>query len=266
MDPVSQQTPVATEPEQAAEKKPAPVRRRASGSRIDHQPCFVLHTHPYSESSLVIEVFTRDHGRVALLAKGARRPGSQLRSVLQTFQPLEISWTGKSEVKTLIAAEWVGGMLPLENASLLYGYYLNELLLKMLAKEDPHTGLYQAYETALGRLSAMDAAQSALRMFELALLEETGVASDLSMDVRSQTPVLPDRLYVVDPENGPRPAESTDEAPHVLGRTLLDMMQGDYTDAVTQQQSKLLMRYLLAHHLNGVPLLTRKILMDLRAL
>ncbi len=265
MDSVRQPLPVASEAEQAT-SRPAPVRKRVSGTRIYHQPGFVLHSHPYSESSLVIEVFTRDHGRVALLAKGARRPGSQLRGVLQTFQPLEISWSGKSEVKTLTAAEWVGGMQPLENASLLYGYYLNELLLKMLAKEDPHEGLYQAYASALGRLSEMAAAQSALRMFELALLEETGVASDLSMDVVNQTPVHPERLYVVDPENGPRPAEATDDAPHILGRTLLDMVQGDYSDAVTQQQSKLLMRYLLAHHLNGVPLQTRKILMDLRAL
>lgn len=246
--------------------KPVQMPKRSSEFRIYHQPGFVLHSRPYSESSLVMEVFTRDHGRVVLLAKGVRRPGSQLRSVLQTFQPLEVSWTGKSEMKTLTAAEWVGGMLPLENDALLYGFYLNELLMKLLAREDPHQGLYDAYVTALTHLSGMDAAQSALRMFELALLEETGVASDLFMDVENQIPVQPDRMYVVDPESGPRPAGDLDEAPQVSGRTLLDMVRGDYTHAVTQQQSKLLMRYLLAHHLNGVPLQTRKILMDLRAL
>ncbi|MBR7068937.1 MAG: DNA repair protein RecO [Oxalobacter sp.] len=238
--------------------------RRSSDFRIYHQPGFVLHSRPYSESSLVVEVFTRDHGRVVVLAKGVRRPGSQLRSVLQTFQPLEVSWTGRSEMKTLTAAEWVGGMQPLDNAALFYGFYLNELLLKLLAREDPHQGLYDAYVTALTRLSGMDATQSALRMFELALLKETGVAADLSMDVQNQMPVQPDRTYVVDPEGGPRPAGEWDEAPQVSGKTLLDMMQGDYTDTVTQQQSKQLMRYLLAHHLNGVPLQTRKILMDLR--
>ncbi len=244
----------------------AMVSGRSSGFRIYHQPGFVLHSRPYSESSLVMEVFTRDHGRVVLLAKGVRRPGSQLRNVLQTFQPLEISWTGKSEMKTLTAAEWVGGMQPLENAALLYGFYLNELLMKLLAREDPHQGLYEEYVIALTRLSTMDAAQSALRMFELALLKETGVAADLSVDVQNREPIQPDRVYVVDPESGPRPVTELDEAPQVSGKTLLDMVQGDYTDAVTQQQSKLLMRYLLAHHLNGVPLQTRKILMDLKAL
>ncbi len=258
--------PMAGTAGESPSRKQAPASSRASAFRIYHQPGFVLHSRPYSERSLVMEVFTRDHGRVVMLAKGVRRPGSQLRSVLQTFQPLEVSWTGKSEMKTLTAAEWVGGMQPLENDALLYGFYLNELLMKLLAREDPHQGLYDAYVTALTRLSGMDAAQSALRTFELALLKETGVASDLSMDVQNQAPVQPDRMYVVDPESGPRPAGEMDEAPQVSGRTLLDMVQGDYTHAVTQQQSKLLMRYLLAHHLNGVPLQTRKILMDLRAL
>ncbi len=242
------------------------ISKHASGFRIYHQPGFVLHRHPYSESSLIIEVFTRDYGKVALLAKGVRRPGSQLRSVLQTFQPLEVSWTGRSERKTMTAAEWVGGMRPLENDALLYGFYLNELLMKLLAREDPHQGLYEAYVTALSRLSGMDATQSALRIFELALLKETGVAADLSIDVQSKMLVRPDRMYVVEPENGPRPANEQDDMPKISGKTLLDMVRGDYTDVITQQQSKQLMRYLLAHHLNGVPLQTRKILMDLRAL
>ena len=242
------------------------VRKRGTGVRIYNQPGFVLHSYPYSESSLILEIFTQDYGRVALLAKGARRSGSQLRSVLQTFQPLEVSWTGKSEIKTLIAAEWVGGMQPLEGATLLYGFYLNELLLKMVAREDPHQGLYHEYVAALTRLSSVDTIQAALRMFELALLKEIGVASDLSIDAQNNLSILPDRLYIVEPESGPRLAKGNESVPQVFGNTLLDMTRGNYDDVITQQQSKLLMRYLLAYHLNGSFLQTRKILMDLRAL
>ena len=258
--------PMAGTAGESPSRKQASASNRASAFRIYHQPGFVLHSRPYSESSLVMEVFTRDHGRVVMLAKGVRRPGSQLRSVLQTFQPLEVSWTGKSEMKTLTAAEWVGGMQPLENDALLYGFYLNELLMKLLAREDPHQGLFEHYVRALTRLATSESAQTVLRVFELALLRETGVGADLSLDVRNNCPVDPEGVYVVDPESGPRPAMLADTAPRVLGKTLLDMVSEDYSDPQTQQQSKLLMRFLLAHHLNGVPLQTRKILIDLRQL
>lgn len=237
-----------------------------SGYRIAEQPGFVLHSYVYKESSLVIDVFTRDYGRVALVAKGAKRPTSKLRGVLQTFQPLSIGWTGKSELRTLTTAEWIGGMIPLENSALLYGFYLNELLLKLLAREDPHHILFDHYVRALTRLATSESAQTVLRIFELALLKETGVAADLSIDTTTRQKVVPGEIYVVDPESGPRPARMGDEAPRMAGKTLLDMVSEDYSDQQTQLQSKLLMRYLLSYHLNGVPLQTRKILLDLRQL
>lgn len=245
---------------------PQSVPRVGAEYRIAGQPGFVLHSYVYSESSLIIDVFTRDYGRVAMVAKGAKRPHSRLRSVLQTFQPLSIGWTGKSELRTLTSAEWVGGMIPLENAALLYGFYLNELLLKLLAREDPHPGLFDQYVRALTRLATSDSAQTVLRIFELALLKETGVAADLGVNTVSREPVEPEGVYVVDPENGPRPARMGDNAPRISGRTLLAMIDEDYSDPETQWQSKLLMRFLLAHHLNGVTLQTRKILIDLRQL
>ena len=157
-------------------------------------------------------------------------------------------------------------MIPLENSALLYGFYLNELLLRLLAREDPHQALFEHYVRALTRLATSEAAQTVLRVFELALLRETGVGADLSVDARDNSPVDPGGVYVVDPESGPRPALLSDTAPRVLGKTLLDMVREDYSDPQTQQQSKLLMRFLLAHHLDGVPLQTRKILIDLRQL
>ena len=117
----------------------APRRSRVPvrDTRINGQPAFVLHSYPYKETSLIVDLFTRDHGRVAVVAKGAKRPLSKLRGVLQTFQPLSVSWSGKSELRTLIDAEWVGGMLPIERNALLCGFYLNELLVKLIARDDP---------------------------------------------------------------------------------------------------------------------------------
>ncbi|MET0963883.1 MAG: DNA repair protein RecO [Noviherbaspirillum sp.] len=259
---------------QAAQQAPAtpaaaaPRRARAPEKdfRVANQPAFVLHSYPYKETSLIVDVFTRDHGRVALVAKGAKRPHSKLRGVLQTFQPLAVGWSGKSEVRTLTSAEWLGGMLPLEKAALLCGFYLNELLVKLLARDDPHPALFDHYVAALNSLAHQEAAPIVLRRFELALLKETGVAGDIAVDARSREPVSPEAWYVVDPERGPRPATIADTWPRVSGKTLQDMQRGDYADAVTQSQSKFLMRFLLAHHLGGAPLNTRQILLDLMQL
>lgn len=234
--------------------------------RITGQPAFVLHGYAYRETSLIVDVLTRDFGRVALIAKGAKRPHSKLRGVLQTFQPLSIGWTGRSEVRTLTAAEWVGGLLPLEKSALLCGFYLNELLVKLLARDDPHPALFDQYVRTLNQLAHGEPTHAVLRQFELALLKETGVAANLGVCAASSEPVRPDGLYVVDPEKGPRPALASDAWPKVAGKTLLDMEREYYDDPATQAQSKMLMRFLLSHHLNGAPLNTRQILIDLMQL
>ncbi|MCL1887042.1 MAG: DNA repair protein RecO [Betaproteobacteria bacterium] len=250
-----------------SETNPIRSRRKTQPEmRIQEQPGFVLHSYVYKESSLIVDIFSRDHGRMALVAKGAKRPHSRLRSVLQTFQPLSLNWSGKSELRNLVSAEWVGGMVPLESSVLLYGFYLNELLLKLTAREDPHPGLFDHYVTALARLANTESAQIVLRQFELAVLKETGVAADLSVDAHNGGQVEPDEIYVVDPEKGPRPARISDVTPRVTGKTLLDMTNEDYSDSMTQVQSKLLMRALLAHHLNGAQIQTRQILIDLMQL
>src|SRR5689334_16958821 len=117
--------------------------------RRDDEPAFVLHTYPYRETSLIVETFTATSGRVAMVARGAKRPRSELRGVLQAFQPLALSWAGSGELKTLIKAEWRGGLPLPGGAALLCGFYLNELLLKLLPKEDPHLTLWDDYAAAL---------------------------------------------------------------------------------------------------------------------
>jgi DNA repair protein RecO (recombination protein O) len=247
---------------------PGNKRSRTIGrdGRVSGQPAFVLHSYPYKETSLIVDMFTRDYGRVALVAKGAKRPLSKLRGVLQTFQPLSISWSGKSELRTLIDAEWVGGMRPLEKNSLLCGFYLNELLVKLLARDDPHLALFQHYVATLNELAHDEPAHIVLRKFERALLKATGVAADLGRSTTTRAPIAAASEYVVDPERGAREVRESDTWPVVSGKTLLDMERDDYGDPQTQAQSKQLMRFLLAHQLGGAPLNTRQILIDLMQL
>ncbi|MDA0574686.1 DNA repair protein RecO [Burkholderia gladioli] len=253
--------------EPAPARKPRRPSARASDFRVSEQPGFVLHSYPYRETSLIIDVLTRDHGRVALVAKGAKRPHSALRGVLQTFQPLSLSWSGKSEMRTLTGAEWVGGMLPLGGDALLCGFYVNELLVKFCAREDPFPPLFQHYLVTLARLAHDEPAVQVLRSFERVLLRETGYARALNRTTARRA-VQPEGRYVFDPERGVR--EASDELPGhwpvVAGQTLLDMEEDDYHRAQTVAQSKTLMRFLLNTYLGGTPLATRQILIDLQNL
>jgi DNA repair protein RecO (recombination protein O) len=146
---------------------------------------------------------------------------------------------------------------------LLCGFYLNELLVKLLARDDPHPALFDHYVSALNQLAHDEPAAIVLRKFERALLKESGVAGDWSRCTTSGGQVESEQIYVIDPEHGPRPARPADTWPRVSGKTLLDMEAENYGDATTQMQSKFLMRFLLAHHLNGTALNTRQILIDL---
>lgn len=144
--------------------------------RVDNEPGFILQTRPWRESSLLLDVLTARCGRVFLVAKGAKRPGSQIRGLLTAFAPLHFSWTGRAEVKILASADWLGSPPPLAGEALMSGFYLNELVLRLTVREDPSPALFSAYCSALLGLTDEDAAQRsrALRMFERALLAECG--------------------------------------------------------------------------------------------
>ncbi|MAL02518.1 MAG: DNA repair protein RecO [Alcaligenaceae bacterium] len=141
--------------------------------RVTNSLAYLLHAVPWRETSLLIQVFSRDHGIVAMVAKGAKRPYSSLRSVLAGFQPLHLSWSGGGDVKTLTRAD-NAGLRPLSGRTLMSAWYMNELLLSLLPREDPHPALFEAYDAALIQLAAGSAAASALRRFEWILLHETG--------------------------------------------------------------------------------------------
>lgn len=244
-----------------------------SSKRVDGQPAWVLHLHPYSETSLVVDVFTRDHGRVPLLARGARRPRSALRGLLMSFQPLELGWFGGGEVKTLARAEWQGGMPLLGGRCLLLGYYLNELLLKLMPREDAHPALFEAYAAALAALAAGSDDAPELRRFEKTLLKEIGYGLTLDIDMDSGRPVVADAEYAFLVERGPvarrvGAGETAAEGavPGFAGKTLLDMAADDYSDPRTRVESRRLMRQLIAHHLGGKSLQSRRVFVELQEL
>ncbi|UIF85168.1 DNA repair protein RecO [Cupriavidus sp. UYPR2.512] len=237
-------------------------------SRVAEQPGFVLHAWPYRETSLILDVFTRDYGRISMVAKGAKRPHSALRAVLQHFHPVSVSWSGRGEVKTLTKAEWVGGMPPLAGDALLSAFYLNELLMRFCPREDAHPALFRHYLTTLTRLAHGEQAGLVLRSFERVLLQETGFAVAFDQCLSTGERVQPGLDYVYQPERGVRRAQPSDPSswPVVTGQTLLDMAQDDYSRAQTAAQSRALMRFLLHYYLQGAPLKTRQILIDLQYL
>lgn len=273
---------------------------RGPGPRVEQQPAFVVHTTPWRETSLIVDALTRDHGRIALVARGAKRPTSQFRGLLTPFNPIAISWSGRSEVKSLVRVEWLGGLTPLRGDGLLAAFYLNELVVRLLARGDPHEALFGSYVDALRQLAQGGAGDGrdlrnvgnpgdvrgaagfsgpgggadpgasgsagrdrALRGFELDLLREIGygLVFDRSHD---GTPVDPRAIYRVDPAAGPVPVahDSGGEALH--GASLLAIERRDFDDVAVAQDARRLLRRLIGYHLDGKPLNTRRILIDLR--
>jgi DNA repair protein RecO (recombination protein O) len=250
---------------------------------------YVLHSYPYRETSLLLQVWTERHGRFAAVAKGARRPKSAARGVLVPFQPLALAWFGRGEVKTLRSAEPAGPALPLAGASLMSAFYLNELLLKLIHRDDPHERLWAAYDEAVASLRERSrraagvpglvaaepgqgearAIEPVLRRFELAMLRELGYAVELGRDAGNGAPIDPAREYWYVVERGPVPAEGTAEradAVRLSGLTLVHLDRGQFEDARTAGEAKSLMRMLIHHCLDGQELATRALVRDLQRL
>jgi DNA repair protein RecO (recombination protein O) len=172
--------------------------------RIADEPAYVLHRYDWSETSLILEVFTRHHGRVALVAKGAKRPSSSFRPVLLPLQPLSLAFGGDGDIRTLKSAEWVGGHVMPTGEALLSGYYLNELLMRLTARDDPHPHLFEVYAAAVRLLASGDpnALQWALRAFELLLLKNMGLLPALDLQTLTLKSLESEGFYTLVPEAG----------------------------------------------------------------
>jgi DNA repair protein RecO (recombination protein O) len=218
---------------------------------------------PYRETSLVVELFTRRSGRLAVVAKGARRPQSALRAVLLQFQPVEIAVAGKGELRTLTRAEWQGGLPMPSGEALLFAFYLNELLVRLLMREDPHPSLFDGYVEALQALGERGAQEEILRRFEWLLLRETGYAPDLTCDQDGRE-LQPQAEYRMSAGQLVLTHASDQEA--FPGRVLRDIAAGRYDAPGALATAKRLSRQVLGAQLEGVPLKTRQILIDLQRL
>lgn len=247
------------------------VSPRAPPERRDDQPAFVLHAYPYKETSLIVEAFTREQGRVGLVARGAKRPRSELRGLLQAFQPITLSYAGTAELKTLTRAEWRGGVPLPSGHALLSGFYLNELLLKLLPREDAHPDLWDAYQASLGALAATGAGggqAAVLRRFEVGLLAALGYALPLTHEADGGAAIDPSARYHYAFDRGARPyvAEPGVRWPVVRGATLIALAESRYPDTETAAEAKRLMRDVLDHYLDSRRIESRRILADLQAL
>lgn len=260
--------------------------------RALHEPAYVLHSWDWSESSLIVDLFTRAHGRVVVVAKGAKRPTSQMRAVLLPFQRLLVGFGSRraagddaTEVHTLRSAERAaGGAMPSGDA-LLSAFYLNELLIKLLAREDPHPVLFDGYAAAMPRLAgaggAIDEAdlQVTLRGFELLLLREVGLLPELSCVTSTQQPLQADGGYRIDAERGVVDHGSDrGNSAGALGGAMLALIERALTDPPAEHRLaaladaglheasgalKLNLRELLQYHLGSSPLRTRALMQDL---
>jgi DNA repair protein RecO (recombination protein O) len=245
--------------------------------RIADEPAYVLHRYDWSESSLILEVFTRHHGRLVLAAKGVKRPTSSFRPILLPLQPLAIAFGGEGDVRTLKAAEWVGGHVMPTGEALLSGYYLNELVMRLLAREDPHIGLFDIYAAVVRLLVGADAEtlQWALRAFELLLLRELGLLPALHIQTLSLQPLVSGERYTLLPEAGLQ--QLPDSEPYGLAAAqwlalqqaldqavpLMALLQ-DCTSVLAQLQRPL--RQLLNYHCGVETLRTRQMMLDLQSL
>ncbi|MDQ2928141.1 MAG: DNA repair protein RecO [Pseudomonadota bacterium] len=250
-------------------------------SRSAPLAAFVLHRYDWSESSLILDLFTREQGRIAVAAKGAKRPFSQLRSVLLPFQRIQVSLGRQAsaedvrEVHNLRAAEWTGGSPMLTGAALFNGFYLNELLLKLVARHDPHVGLFDAYAATIGALGAAEAdAQAALRAFEIVLLQEIGLLPELGIETATRRPVDVDERYRVLADAGVVAAPGATDGT-TSGATLVSVQQalesGDLTAlrrvaARSLAELRPILRAQLHYHLGTDTLRTRQVMLDAQSL
>jgi len=228
--------------------------------RIENQPAFILHQYPYSETSLILDIFTREYGRVNLIAKGAKRPHSALRAVLQIFQPLVINYSGSGEVKTLTKAEWVNGILPIPEKYFISAYYMNELIRESCAKDDAHPEIFNSYLYALTQISFQKNINPILRQFEKSILTHMGFG--IYFNKKWIENINDNQLIIYEPNIGFKSRQKNDpkEWPIITKKALVSLINDDYTHQ--QHMIKQLLRFMISQHFKQ-NLKTKKLIQEL---
>ena len=232
--------------------------------KVHQQNSYILHCTPYSESSLIVHAFTKDHGRFTLLAKGGRRKKSATRGLLLPFKPVSLSWSGKGQLPILTNVEQQQHVPELSKLPLYCGYYVNELILKLLHRHDPHEALFDYYHEAIMTLCEACSPHTVLRIFEKRLLREIGFGLVLDHDVETGEVIESDEYYRYFPERGPVKEVTSvrgDSAGLVVkGETLIAMDKQEFNHENTLSQSRWLTRVLIDAQLNGKSLRSRRVL------
>jgi DNA repair protein RecO (recombination protein O) len=236
--------------------------------KVHLQPAYVLHHHPYRDTSRILELFTRDYGRVSVFARGARsarKAGTALTSILQPFNRLLVSWSGKGEAGQLIGAEFDGAVSTLPPDRLVSGFYLNELLLKLFARHDSHPDVFFLYAATLDALKVDAEGVRPLRLFEKRLLDALGYGLALERDVDADRPLDARYAYRYRPDRGATRIEGVAEGVDIFsGRMLVAVAREDFTDPAVCAEARALLRAALDRCLEGKELRTREVMLALR--
>lgn len=235
--------------------------------RVILQPGYLLHRRPYRDTSQLMEVFTAEHGRLSLVARGVRRKarGGSTGAIVQPFVPLLLSFTGRTDLKTLTGAEVAGGAIALRGERLFSGLYVNELLLRLLHKHDPYPQLFANYAKTLQELAGADRAEETLRRFEFGLLDELGYSFDLAHDAMTGAAIEEQTWYRYQADSGLVATQRGHDAavPAFIGADLLALSRGEYTGDA-RRTAKRLLRQVLYEHLDGQPLRSRDLFSQFR--
>lgn len=229
-------------------------------ARIVLHPAFILHTRPFQDTSLLLDLLTLGHGRIRALARGARGLRSRFKGLLQPFVPFLLSWSSKTELVSLSQAENNGSPYLLSGISLISGFYLNELLVRLLHHHDSHPNVYKAYQYTLACLHRNEHPERALRLFELQLLAELGYGLQLQRESVTGAKIMPEKLYRFDHLHGFVASFTTEDQTRLFrGKSLLALHQGELADAEDLQQAKRLLRFVLAPLLGDRPIKSREL-------
>lgn len=226
-------------------------------SRAQMEPAYVLHSRAFRETSLIVESFTREHGRIAVVARGARSAKSRWRNVLQPFRPLLLSWHQRSDLGTLTGADQIASPPPLQGQALYCGLYLNELLMRLLHRNDPHAELFERYREILMDLTSNAPPQPLLRLFEKHLLESIGYAMLLDREHQHDVAIEAHRWYVYEPERGPALAAGPGEGR--ISGAALQALHSEQLETAYLPELRMLMRAVISYHLGGKPLASQSL-------
>jgi DNA repair protein RecO (recombination protein O) len=230
-------------------------------SRVIHEPAFLLHARAYRETSALLEMLTRDHGRIGLIYKGMKRSHKRA-AQLQPFCRLDLSWRGRGELYTLTGLEVTGASRLTTPRLMICGLYLNELIANLLPRGVPSEELYRCYEATLTALSSGADVEPWLRRFEVHLLKLSGYGPQLDFEAASDRAINPESHYYYDNEKGPvlSAPDEIQAQPVVSGRTLLGLKASELSDAASAKESKLLLRGIIDYQLRGKSLISREIM------